>query len=619
MQLFGVNKRFDIQALRAVAVIAVLLFHSGFLLSAGYLGVDVFFVVSGFVVTQVILRRIHSEGSLDLWAFWGKRVRRLFPGLALMVVVVTPMSLLVFPRLEEASAGLITAAAGMFSAANVASAILEFDYFAAPSKENFMLHLWSLSIEEQFYIFWPLAFAAVWGGFKIRKFRIIATLVALVSLGVWVIGSTELLGYFDRGQTLFSFFSPIARSWEFIAGALVALVPQANKSTRSFNLLSYGGWIVMLAILIFAPNEQPGQGLSVVALVLSVGAILRWGGGNIERILRGKNYSWIQFIGDRSYSLYLWHWPLAVFVSVLLPEQKFAALLGVLISVPLSFLAFTLVEQPFRSTTGIGRQKLKTSVPAFLLCTSVVLGSTVISFGPVEKVVSQEALVGDLGGEEILKEMRRISVGCSFPISCFQSLPGNEVDILILGNSHGAHLSVGLVQIFASKNVVWVGNSSLIDGKVSIPEILDEIPSPETIIVSEYLSAQGQENRVIEWESALELLTESGATVVVTNGSPTLDIPAYKCKYGVVWDPQQHRCSFLSEPNNLRHAIYSTGLKTAATKFETVKIADVYSVFCDSQYCRVGDSDGLFFRDLNHFTALGSSMAAEAIKKAIED
>ena len=113
------NKRFDIQALRAVAVIAVLLFHSGFLLNAGYLGVDVFFVVSGFVVTQLILRRIHSEGPLDLLAFWRKRVRRLFPGLALMVLVVSPVSLLVFPRLEEASAGLITATAGMFSAANV--------------------------------------------------------------------------------------------------------------------------------------------------------------------------------------------------------------------------------------------------------------------------------------------------------------------------------------------------------------------------------------------------------------------------------------------------------------------------------------------------------------------
>ncbi|MBT6399032.1 MAG: acyltransferase, partial [Verrucomicrobia bacterium] len=529
------NKRFDIQALRAVAVIAVLLFHSGFLLNAGYLGVDVFFVVSGFVVTQLILRRIHSEGPLDLLAFWRKRVRRLFPGLALMVLVVSPVSLLVFPRLEEASAGLITATAGMFSAANVATAILEFDYFAAPSKENFMLHLWSLSVEEQFYIFWPLAFAAVWGVFKIRKFRIFAALVGLVSLGVWIIGSTELLGLVDRGQTLFGFFSPIARAWEFIAGALVALVPQVNKSTRSSNLFSYGGWIAMLAILIVAPYEQPGQGLSVVALVLSVGAILRWGSsGDIERILRGKNYSWIQFIGDRSYSLYLWHWPLAVFASILLPEQKFAALFGVLISVPLSFLAFGLVEQPFRSATGIGRHPLKTAVPALLLSTGVVLGSIVISFGAVEKVVSQEALPGDLDGEEILEQMGRISVGCSFPFSCFQSLPQNEVDILVLGNSHGAHLTVGLVQTFPSKNIVWVNDSSLIDGKVSITEILAAIPNPETIIVSEYLSAQGQENRVIEWESALELLTESGAKVVVTNGSPTLEVPAYKCKYGVV-------------------------------------------------------------------------------------
>ena len=376
----------------------------------------------------------------------------------------------------------------------------------------------------------------------------------------------------------------------------------------------------MLAILTFAPDEQPGQGLSVVALVLSVGAILRWGSsGEIERLLRGKNYSWIQFIGDRSYSLYLWHWPLAVFASILLPEQRFAALFGVVISVPLSFLAFALVEQPFRSATGIGRHQLKTAVPALILSTGVVLGSTVISFGPVEKAVSQEALSGDLGGEEILEQMGRISVGCSFPYSCFQSLPQTEVDILVLGNSHGAHLTVGLVQTFPSKNIVWVVDSSLMGGQVSITEILAAIPNPETIIVSEYLSAQGQENRVIEWDSALELLTESGAKVVVSNGSPTLEVPAYKCKFGVVWNPHAHRCRFSAETNNLRHAIYSARLETAATKFDSVKIADVYSVFCNRQYCKIGDHDGLFFRDLNHFTALGSSMAAEAIKRTIEN
>ena len=613
------NKRFDIQALRAVAVLAVLLFHSGFLLKAGYLGVDVFFVVSGFVVTELILRRINSAGRLNLWAFWGKRVRRLLPGLTLAVVVLTPISLLVFPRLEEASAGLITAAAGIFSTANVATALLEFDYFAAPSKENFMLHLWSLSVEEQFYIFWPLAFASVWGALKIRKFTIFVVLVGAVSFGVWIIGSTELLGLVDKGQTLFSFFSPFARAWEFVAGALVALVPRGNRSNRSSNLFSFGGWIAMLAILIFSPNEQPGQGLSVLAIVLSVGAILRWGSrGDIERILRGRNYLWIQFIGDRSYSLYLWHWPLAVFASILLPEQKFAALFGVLISFPLAFLAFSLVEQPFRSATGIGRHQLKTAVPALLLSTGVVLGSAVISFGPVEKVVSQQALSGDLGGEEILREMERISVGCSFSLSCFQSLSQNEVDILILGNSHGAHLTVGLVQTFPSKNIVWVHDSSLMDGKVSLTEILAAIPNPEIIIVSEYLSAPGHENRVIEWESAFELLTESGAKVGVTNGSPTLEVPAYKCKYGVVWNPQQHRCVFSAESNNLRHAVYSAGLKTAASKFDAVKIVDVYSVFCDLQFCKIGDPGGLFFRDLNHFTSLGSWMAAEAISRTIE-
>lgn len=613
------ERRFDIQALRAVAVIAVLLFHSGILLNAGYLGVDVFFVISGFVVTQLILRRIKLDGKLDLRTFWIKRVRRLFPGLALMVIVLTPVSLLVFPRLEEASPGLITAGAGVLSGANIATALLEFDYFAAPSKENFMLHLWSLSVEEQFYIFWPLAFATLWGGFKIKKFRLFTALVALISLAIWIIGSTELLGLLDRGQAFIGFFSPMSRAWEFTAGALVALLPISKNKTSSSNLLSATGWAVMLAILIFAPSEKPGQNLSVLALVLSVSAILRWGStGNIEKVLGGPYYQWIRSVGDRSYSLYLWHWPLAVFASILLPEQKFAALLGVLVSVPLAFLAFALVERPFRFGTGIGRHTFKIAGPAFLVSTSLVLGGTAISFEHVERAVSEEALPGGLDEEQFFSKMDEISVECSFAFSCFQTLSEKEVDILILGNSHGAHLTVGLAQAFPSKNIVWVRDSSVIDGKLSISEILDEIHSPEIIIVSEYLSAPGREQRFIDWESALELLVESRAEIIVTNGSPTLDVPAYKCKYGLAWDPRQHRCFFSAEPNNVRHATYSKQLVEAVEKFGGVKAADVYSEFCDNQYCRIGDLDGIFFRDLNHFTLLGSQMAAEVIRTTLE-
>ncbi len=614
------SKRFDIQALRALAVIAVLVFHSGYLLNAGYLGVDVFFVVSGFVVTQLILRRIQAEGKLDLSEFWKKRVRRLFPGLALMVVVLTPVSLLVFPRLEEASAGLITAAAGVFSTANIAAALLEFDYFAAPSKENFMLHLWSLSVEEQFYVLWPLAFVALWGSLKIKKFAIVVALIALTSVLVWIIGSTELLGLLDRGQAFFGFFSPISRAWEFLAGALVALLPEANSRTHWSNPMSKVGWAVVLAILIFAPSEPPALNLAVLILVLGVCAILRWGStSDIESILRGPRLRWIQFIGDRSYSLYLWHWPLAVFGSILLPEREFAALLGILISVPLSFLAFALVEQPFRFRNGIGRHKLKTAVPVLLLSTAVTLGFTALSFERVEQTVSEDALPGGLNEEEFFAEMDRISVECSFAFSCFQTVAEEEVDILILGNSHGAHLTVGLAQAFPSKNIVWVRDSSVINGNVTIPEILDEIPDPVSVIISEYLSAPGSEGRAVDWEFAFALLTEAGAEVVVTNGSPTLDVPAYKCKFGLAWNPRQHRCSFAADSNNLRQAIYSARLEAAVAGFAGVQVADIYSEFCDGKYCTIGDSSGIFFRDLNHFTPLGSSMAAEAIKARLQN
>jgi len=615
-----VKRRFDIQALRAVAVVAVLLFHSGLAMNAGFLGVDVFFVVSGFVVTQLILRRIHAEGTISLASFWAKRVRRLFPGLILMVVVLSPLSLLVFPRLDEASAGLITAGAGVLSLANVATALLEFDYFAAPSKENFMLHLWSLSVEEQFYIFWPLVFAMLWRPFRLKRFTIFATTVAVTSFTVWVIGSTELLGLLDRGQAFAGFFSPISRAWEFLAGALVALLPAPKIGHRAADLLSKLGWIVMLTILIFSPIVQEQQNASVVILVLSVCVILRWGfHGNLEAVLQRKSLSWIQFIGDRSYSLYLWHWPLAVFASILFPAQEYAAFAGVLLSIPLSFAAYTFVEQPFRYGSGIGRHSLRASVPSLAVVASLTLGVTTFSFQGVETRVSADALSGELNEDEFTEEMNRLSVECTFSFRCFQTSSQEEVDFLILGNSHGAHLTVGLARAFPNSNVVWVHSSSVIDGEIGILRILEEIHEPEVVVVSEYLSKPDQVNRVVEWESAIDLLAQFGSRLVITNGSPTLAIPAYKCKYGVLWNTQQHRCTFDAGPNNARHSIYSSKIHDAVKGRDGVEIADVYGVFCDSEYCSIGGPEGIFFRDLNHFTLLGSSMAAEQIRSTLRD
>jgi peptidoglycan/LPS O-acetylase OafA/YrhL len=615
-----VKRRFDIQALRAVAVVAVLLFHSGLAVNAGFLGVDVFFVVSGFVVTQLILRRIHAEGTISLASFWTKRVRRLFPGLILMVVVLSPLSLLVFPRLDEASAGLITAGAGVLSLANVATALLEFDYFAAPSKENFMLHLWSLSVEEQFYIFWPLVFAMLWRPFRLKRFTIFATTVAVTSFTVWVIGSTELLGLLDRGQAFAGFFSPISRAWEFLAGAIVALLPAPKTGYRAADLLSKLGWIVMLAILIFSPLVQQQRNASVIILVLSVCVSLRWGShGNLEAVLQRKSLSWIQFIGDRSYSLYLWHWPLAVFASILFPTQEYAAFAGVLLSIPLSFAAYTFVEQPFRYGSGIGRHSLRASVPSLAVVASLTLGVTTFSFQGVETRVSADALSGELNEDEFFAEMERLSVECTFGFECFQTLSQEEVDFLILGNSHGAHLTVGLARAFPNSNVVWVHSSSVIDGEKGILRILEEIHEPEVVVVSEYLSKPDQVNRVIEWESAIDLLAQFGSRLVITNGSPTLAIPAYKCKYGVLWNTQQHRCTFDAGPNNARHSIYSSKIHDAVKGRDGVEIADVYGGFCDSEYCSIGGPEGIFFRDLNHFTLLGSSMAAEQIKSTLRD
>lgn len=619
MPTANMTKRLDIQALRALAVVAVLLFHTGLFLQWGFLGVDVFFVVSGFVVTQLMLRRIGADGRLDLLQFWKQRIRRLFPGLALMLIVASPISLLVFPRFVEASPGLTTAAAGIFSFANVSAALLEFDYFAAPSKENFMLHLWSLSIEEQFYIVWPILFFLLFSSVAIQKFRRIVVAAIVVSLGAWAVGSTELLGLLDRGQAFVGFFSPLARAWELMVGALLTIIPPVRGQAKNSRRLSLTGWAMVLGVLIVGPETGLGPNVGTLLLVLGVCMILRWGSqsGN-SPTLRQRKYRWITFIGDRSYSLYLWHWPFSVYAAVLFPASEFSSLVGILVSIPLALVAFSLVENPFRTRRGIGKKKLRVTVPLFTALTSVVLAATAASFSTVERVLAPSSLAGGLNEDEYYSKAAQISVDCQFNFECFQSLDSPTVDILILGNSHGAHLTVGLAEAFPKKNVVWVANSSIFGADSDVSRIFEQIESSPVVIVSEYLSKPGMEKANRDWETTFQRLAAIETKVLVTNGSPTLETPAYKCKYGVIWNPSQKRCFFPAQANNARHTIFSTDLQAAAAPFDDVEVVDLYGLFCNDKTCQIGDEEAIYFRDRNHFTAYGSAMAAEVLGPAIQ-
>ncbi len=306
--------RADIQALRALAVILVVIFHfwAG-TLAGGFIGVDVFFVISGFLITGHLLRDV-AAGQFSVTEFWSRRIRRLIPA-AFLVLFVTAVVIAVFASANNRVIWLpeVGAAAGYFE--NWKLAFNAVDYLALGNAPSPVQHFWSLSAEEQFYFVWPLLIAiGVWLAGKLRANK---RVLFFVGLAVLTAASLAYSTYYTHKDAAMAYFVTPTRVWEFGIGALVAFVPRARISAwfaRMGFVLAFGA-IIWAAIQIKPTDAFPGA----LALwpTLATAAAIWFGaeGGLVGRVLGWKP---IQVLGDISYSVYLWHWPILVLTPVVL-------------------------------------------------------------------------------------------------------------------------------------------------------------------------------------------------------------------------------------------------------------------------------------------------------------
>lgn len=325
------RRRRDIDGLRAVAVLPVILFHAqipGF--SGGYLGVDVFFVISGFLITGILLREL-AEGDLSFARFYARRARRILPALTvvLLATAAAGVAWLPPPQLADLSRGLIAAAASV-------SNILywrELDYFGPAAEHLPLLHTWSLGVEEQFYLLFPLALAGLW---RLRRARLASALwvAALASLAI----AALVAGPHPRT----AFFLLPFRGWELLAGALAAIQPLRRSGRRAaFGLALVAGAMAAAPLL---PVVAAGFGACLgAALVLRHGAP----GQAVARLL---SHPVPVGIGLVSYSAYLWHQPVLVFARVRISDALPPAVaLGlVALTLLLAWATWAWVERPFR-------------------------------------------------------------------------------------------------------------------------------------------------------------------------------------------------------------------------------------------------------------------------------
>lgn len=657
------HRRRDIQGLRAVSVVLVVLFHSKLPIPGGYIGVDVFFVISGFVITGMLQRQFQLKGRIGFAHFYLKRSQRLIPALAMMLVFILGLSIFLQSPLGAQRITGLTALGAMFFGANFAIPLLSGGYFAPSAETNPLLNTWSLSVEEQFYLIFPALLLAGWLlQRRLRRFRYAPILIVLglttVSFVLMLV--TMRMGSF-HGQILFGFFGPVSRAWEFGVGALIALYLVRQRSIPGLitNTASVLGLLLLLAgALAFTPNASyPG----LLTLVPVIGAaLLLFGGsqgnGPITKLLSSRP---LVRIGDISYSWYLWHWPLIVFALILWPETPFVAGIAALISLIPALISFHWVEQPIRSMTFSGRKSILTLFTATYLPVLVI--SAVLLIGASR----QWGVEWNSGGDPT--RSAAADRGCHDtqfdPALCSWPITDPAGSVLLVGDSQAHALSDGVIEAASS-----LGYSTVVSSQNACPfaapgrilwnpryaaekeycamwqqEVLDYAldSRPDVVVIanrsplyvnaemdyatllsSDGTPAQDLNQSAREWQdmiqSTVSKLTEAGIRVVLVAEPPegaSADIAARQSL--LIRNPSIPPRASRNDAEALRSASFAAEKSAVQSTAGTI-LVDPFTALCNIDNCP-GDKGGQpLYSDGTHLSRIGSLALSTLIGEAIK-
>jgi peptidoglycan/LPS O-acetylase OafA/YrhL len=374
----GDRFRPDVEGLRGIAVLIVLLFHANLTgLAGGFVGVDVFFVISGFLITGLLLRERERTGRIGFVQFYARRARRLLPAAVVTLVVTLVVALNVVAPLDRPGVGLDAAAAAA-SIANLRFALEAGDYFAVVSTPSPFLHFWSLAVEEQFYLVWPaLIFVVARGRHSVRRLAVALGVIVTASLAAGIV-ITDL-------APNWAFYSLPTRAWELGLGGLVA-VGAAVLARIPGPIVGVVGWLglasVAFATLTF-DSSLPYPGSAALLPTLGAAAMIA-GGSRAFGPGRLLGIAPLRYLGRISYSLYLVHWPILVLAPLALPveptELTRLALVG--LSIGVAVLSWALVETPFRTgLPWLAHRPRKTLTIAMSAILAVTIGAASPAMG----------------------------------------------------------------------------------------------------------------------------------------------------------------------------------------------------------------------------------------------
>lgn len=655
------DHRSDIDGLRALAVVPVVLYHAGVPgFSGGFTGVDVFFVISGFLITKMIADDL-GRGRFSLSDFYARRVRRIVPALAAMLTAVTLFALATFTPQELQRYGYALASAAFFSA-NIYFWRTE-NYFVAEPEPSPLLHTWSLAVEEQFYIFWPLGLMLVFA-LGLRRF-----LPALAILGLIAAFVAALV--LVRMSPQFAFYMLPARAWELLLGAAlaVAAVP-AFKAQWLREAAAALGVAAIVAAVVILDNRTETPGLWLLLPCLGTALVIHAGSGGTSFAGRALGFAPLVWIGLISYSLYLWHWPMLV-----LPQLVLARDLGALeiafaigLSVLAAALSWRFVEQPFRRRS-VSDAKTRNAFlvrGAAALSALLLLGVAIAQIGgwlwraSPQAAQADAAVIHDTAPICLARERSSGQASELPPLKeCLFGAAGDAPVSVLWGDSHANHLRPAL-EPWAKANGAIVRqvtkalcppllhvspavaprnmredckrfNAETLNWILATPSIRQVIlsarwpiylgrswprhgvtpvlTSGETVPKNAALAIAAFE---MSLDETLKALTAKGISVVVLAPLPDLYQGGGKCigrSIHLGWDPQ--RCAASAVETASRMQPIATVIETLAARYPGVTVVQQAPIFCDDKLCDPLKDGVVMFRDDNHVTPAGAKLIVD--------